>query len=549
VRFTFPIIVTLALALSARALRPDEIALVVNKNVADGKALAAEYAKARGIPDGRIIELDLPVADEISFQQYETNVVPAVREFLAKNNLARSARCLVTFYGVPLRITARENSPQDNAEIADLQRELRTVSVQIEKIVLDLEQFASRLDPRFRAPRGSDIATVMRRIEVARQFIAQHLSRMTDARARETSLAQVNQIAQKLLTPSTQPATSSATQSTTQPTTHLTQALADEMAAIEAHRYEPAARARLREIARQITGPLPYARLLDTQLGYLLAEDSQAAFDSELALVQWSLYARAKWQINPLYYRVTERTPPVMMVSRLDAQTPDTVRKMMAASIETEQHGLQGQVLVDSWAKNTKRPDGQDDDYTRFDKSMLEFAALVRDKTKLQLTLDDKPELVAPGSVRDIALYCGWYSPNEFVSPGTFVRGAIGVHIASYTLTTLHAPGSGDWVRQLLNQGVVASFGAVSEPYLHAFPNPDDFFPLILSGKVTLAEAFWKTNPLTSWRVILIGDPLYTPYKQNPAIAVPDLPTNLRGMFSDAATQPNAAQAPAADNR
>jgi uncharacterized protein (TIGR03790 family) len=321
------------------------------------------------------------------------------------------------------------------------------------------------------------------------------------------------------------------------------------MAEVEAHRNEPAARKRLREIARQVSGPLAYARVVDTQIGYLLPEDSQAAFDSELALVEWSLYARVKWQLNSLYYRVNERTPPVMMVSRLDAQTPDVVRKMIATSIDVEQHGLQGQVLVDSWAKNTKRPDGQDDDYTRFDKTMVELAALVRTKTKLQLTFDDKPELVASGSVKDIALYCGWYSPNEFVSPGTFARGAVGAHVASYTLTTLHAPGGGDWVRQLLNNGVVATFGAVSEPYLHAFPNPDEFFPLILTGKVSLAEAYWRVNPLTSWRVVLIGDPLYTPYKQNPPLAVADLPPYLRMLFSQATTQPAAAQAPAADNR
>jgi uncharacterized protein (TIGR03790 family) len=545
VRFTFLIVATILLALSARALEPSEIALVVNRNVADGKALAEEYAKARGVPAGRIIELDLPNSDEVPFQQYESNVVPVVREFLVKNNLVRSVRCLVTFYGVPLRVAARETSPQNTGEIEDLQRELRSLSVQMDQIVSDIEGKAKTLDAGFHPPRGADLASLMRRIEFSRQFIAQRAGALKDAAARATFLAQVNQIAQQLTSPATQPAV----QATTQPATRVTEALAQEMAQVESHRYEPAARARLREIARQIGGPLPYARLIDTQLGYLRPDDSQAAFDNELALVQWSLYARVKWQLNPLYYRVNERTPPVMMVARLDAQTPDVVRKMIATSIDVEQHGLQGQVLVDSWAKNTKRPDGQDDDYTRFDKSMVALAALVRTKTKLPLTFDDKPELIAPGSVKDIALYCGWYSPNEFVSPGSFARGAVGAHVASYTLTTLHSPGAGDWVRQLLNNGVVATFGAVSEPYLHAFPNPEDLFPLILTGKVTLAEAYWRTNPLASWRIVLIGDPLYTPYKQNPALAVSDLPPNLKGLFTGAATQSIPAQAPAADNR
>jgi uncharacterized protein (TIGR03790 family) len=541
VRFTFTLIVTLLLALSARGLRPDEIALVVNKNVLDGKALAQEYAQARNIPAGRIIELDLPVADDLSFQQYETNVVPVVRDFLAKNNLLQSVRCLVTFYGVPLRIAARENTPENTAEIESLKGELRTTSVQVEKTTMELEQMAAKLDPTFRALRGSDPGSVVRRLEFTRQFIAKHLSTIKDPAVRDAYLGQVNQIATKLMSPATQPATNAAAQ----PATAATQALVEEMAGLEAHRYDPAARAKLREIAHRISGPLPYARLLDTQLGYLMPDDSQAAFDSELALVEWSLYARVKWQVNPLYYRVTERTPPVLMVSRLDAQTPATVRKLIATSIDVEQHGLQGQVLVDSWGKAGK----QNDDYAKFDQTLVDLAAIIRQKTKLSLTFDDKPELIPPGNVKDIALYCGWYSPNEFISPGTFSPGAVGVHIASYTLTTLHAPGSGDWVRQMLNEGVVASFGAVSEPYLHAFPNPADFFPLILTGKVTLADAYWRTTPLASWRIALIGDPLYTPYKRNPALAISDLPPNLRALFSDQSRPPTTVQAAPADNR
>ncbi len=540
-RFTFTLIATVVFAFSAQALRPDEIALVVNKNVADGREIAKEYAQARHIPDGRIIELDLPATDDVSFQQYETNVVPVVREFLAKHNLLQNVRCLVTFYGVPLRIAPRENTPADNAEIETIQQEMRTASVQIAKTVAQLEEMATKLDPRFRSSPGNDLGALVRRLEITRQFIAQRIPSIKDQKQRDAYLAQVNEIASKLMTPPAPPATNASGQ----PATQMTQALSSEMSSLEARRYEPEARARQREIARQVSGPLPYARLLDTQLGYLLPDDSQAAFDNELALVDWALYSRTKWQINPLYYRVSERAPPVLMVSRLDAQTPATVRRMIATSIEVEQHGLQGQVLIDSWGKAGK----EQTDYAKFDQMLVDFAATVRQKTKLSLTFDDKPELVPTGSAKDIAVYCGWYSPNEFVSPGTFTPVAIGVHIASYTLTTLHAPGSGDWVRQMLNDGAVASFGAVSEPYLHSFPNPNDFFPLILTGKVQLAEAYWRTTPLVSWRIVLVGDPLYTPYKQNPAIGIADLPPNLRSLFSDHPPAPTTVQAAPADNR
>jgi hypothetical protein len=87
------------------------------------------------------------------------------------------------------------------------------------------------------------------------------------------------------------------------------------------------------------------------------------------------------------------------------------------------------------------------------------------------------------------------------------------------------------WVRGLLTDGIAATLGPVAEPYLQAFPTADDFFPLLLTGKLTLAEVYWKTTPWTSWMISMIGDPLYTPYKTNPALTIEDLPPRLQGIF------------------
>src|SRR5687768_3474018 len=88
---------------SAHALEPDQIALVVNKNVPDSTALAQLYANQRGIPDGRIIALSLPVTEEIPFDLYERAVVPPIRQYLRDNQLDQRVKCLVTFLGVPFR--------------------------------------------------------------------------------------------------------------------------------------------------------------------------------------------------------------------------------------------------------------------------------------------------------------------------------------------------------------------------------------------------------------------------------------------------------------
>ncbi|MEZ0267461.1 MAG: hypothetical protein ACAI43_22245, partial [Phycisphaerae bacterium] len=85
------------------------------------------------------------------------------------------------------------------------------------------------------------------------------------------------------------------------------------------------------------------------------------------------------------------------------------------------------------------------------------------------------------------------------------------------------------WCRGLMLDGIAATLGPEAEPFLAAFPEADEFFPLLLTGKLTLAEVYWKTTPLASWRITMVGDPLYTPYKARPGLKVEDLPAALRG--------------------
>ena len=63
----------------------------------------------------------------------------------------------------------------------------------------------------------------------------------------------------------------------------------------------------------------------------------------------------------------------------------------------------------------------------------------------------------------------------------------------------------------MIKDGINATFGAVSEPYLHAIPNPRAFFPELMRG-LCLVEAYYRTKPFNSWQLVLIGDPLYKPF-------------------------------------
>ena len=79
----------------------------------------------------------------------------------------------------------------------------------------------------------------------------------------------------------------------------------------------------------------------------------------------------------------------------------------------------------------------------------------------------------------------------------------------------------------MISAGVAATIGPVDEPFLAAFPLPDEFFPLLLTGQYTLAECYWRTVPFTSWQMILVGDPLYKPFAANPQFDVRTLPPGL----------------------
>jgi uncharacterized protein (TIGR03790 family) len=138
----------------------------------------------------------------------------------------------------------------------------------------------------------------------------------------------------------------------------------------------------------------------------------------------------------------------------------------------------------------------------------------------MHLVHDDRPDVLPPKSADDVALYCGWYSLRRYVPSCDFNPGAVAFHVASLEMVSLHAASESGWAAGLLRSNVSSTLGAVAEPYLGAFPAADDFFPLLLTGQLPLAEVYWRTNPMASWMINMVGDPLYTPFKANPQMKV-----------------------------
>jgi hypothetical protein len=97
----------------------------------------------------------------------------------------------------------------------------------------------------------------------------------------------------------------------------------------------------------------------------------------------------------------------------------------------------------------------------------------------------------------------------------------VAYHLASSEAHTLRDPASQAWCKKLLEDGVCATIGPVYEPYLAAFPRPNEFFGLLLQGELTLVECFARSSPFNSWMITLIGDPLYRPFKYRARVLLP----------------------------
>ncbi|MDZ7617417.1 MAG: TIGR03790 family protein, partial [Patescibacteria group bacterium] len=219
----------------------------------------------------------------------------------------------------------------------------------------------------------------------------------------------------------------------------------------------------------------------------------------------------------------------VIMVSRLEAPTLEITRRLIDDAIRVEQQGLKGKVYLDARGISYDAAKDQPGSYGQYDASLRDLAARLKAHTQLEVVLDNEPALFQPGACPDAAVYCGWYSLAKYVDAFDWNPGAVGYHIASAEARTLRQPGETGWCSAMLEDGVAATLGPVFEPYLASFPLPDDFFPLLMTGKYTLVEAYYRSNPFNSWAMVLVGDPLYKPFAKNPPLAADALPERLLG--------------------
>jgi len=238
-----------------------------------------------------------------------------------------------------------------------------------------------------------------------------------------------------------------------------------------------------------------------------------ASFDSELSLVKKKNYDLNMWLPNPYYigFRgqpLDIKRSEVLMTSRLDGSSAKIVKRIINDTIEAEKQGLKGSAYFDARWKDPgqeKKLEG----YAFYDRSIHGASQLLLKEKRINVVLNDENTLFQKGQCPDAALYCGWYSLAKYIDSFKWTKGSVGYHIASSECTTLKKPHSRVWCKKMLDNGIAATIGPVGEPYVQAFPVPQIFFNFLTEGYLTLAESYIISLPYISWKMVLVGDPLY----------------------------------------
>jgi uncharacterized protein (TIGR03790 family) len=519
---------SVSLALSAR-----DLVIVFNRNLPESREVAAYYAGKRQVPVDNLVGVEVSASEDMSRQDYDSKLVPPVKAMVGRLKAKGRTPSILLVYGIPLRvgpapITVPEMELKSLATV-----KVKEYQAQAVPLVHQLDRLTGALmsPPRLTYPTPKFLEKSQDSLVRGKEY----LDKQPATPATEATRAEITSLVIKLGGTSPE---------------------ARALMAGMARGKSPRQGLRLRELLgshpvtledieeRAFHGILPDTaketaegiRFNNGLLGELkfwyeaqqLYDKSQttAAVDSEMTLIIAGSYQKNGWLSNPFNLRF-ERLPVIskvraktLMVGRLDGPTPATARRLVDDALEVEKAGLSGVFYLDARGLTGQATPGN---YVWFDQHLLLLSDLLKKYSDMKVVLDKQPGLFPPGSCPDAALYCGWYSLANYVSAFKWNKGAVGYHVASSEATTLKQPGANVWCKRMLEEGVAATLGPVAEPYLVSFPLPDRFFPLLMTGKLTLLEVYFLTVPQVSWMQVLIGDPLYRPFKNHPAIRSPKI--------------------------
>lgn len=522
-------------------LTANQIAILANRNSPDSLAVARHYASLRGVPNDHIVQFDLPTQETISRETYEQSLVQPTRKVLEERRLATQIRVLVTTYGVPLRVAAPQPTEQQQQWLKDALERQKRARLHLELMDEWLKKVAPADEPAVAPPsasasEGNSAAPPfnpledLERVASAIRRAAERLARAQDQDRgkldgwrKELARFTIQFGGMAAFVQNLRPTVGADPQRARQDLEKLHKQVASAQAMIQVLSESPSNinRKRAYRLAEQVFGLKGVLSLAVAEAEALSYKDGDAALDNELSLLWWDpgVYRIAGRIPNPLHHEAkpageaqasSQPVLPVLMVSRLDAPTPQLAMQLVEQAIAAEQTGLSGKVYLD--ARGMKP--GPLPSFGFYDQSLRDLAGLFRRLTAYDVVLDDTERRFSkPGEAEDAAVYVGWYRLRAYEDAFTFRPGALGYHIASGEAVSVHDPDEPGWCKNALERGITVTLGSTGEPYLDSFPVPNEFLGLLLSGRYALVEAYYLTTRYVSWRMVLFGDPLYNPWR------------------------------------
>ena len=546
-------------------LKPEEVGLIALAGSAELRRLAEHYAEVRGVPKENILllqtkatdELIREKSDELSREAWESEVRPAIQQWLAKSGREGTIRCLVTCGNVPLKIGRRDlKAPVVAARREFLERARTGRVAQLSGLLQEIDAVASepsqKSRPEFR-PEASfkelseaydnSMRAMHERINALKspeeRFRAQRMQENACVAGQGWGIWLQNErrmLSERKEEPKMKAEDLQRLENSVRRSEYVRgrlQGLQEGLGALMGLSESWNRDAQALPLLQSIDGLLGTIQWIDIEPDTLKKNETYASFDSALSLIRWGDYPRLGRQPNLLYY-AHDGVPPSMrrtvtMVSRLAAPSLDRAMKLVDTAVATEKAGLTGKVYLDARGMKYDPKTHSRDSFPYYDESLRELKKRLEAHTKLSVVLGDRQEAFQPDSCPDAALYCGRGSTANYVEAFAWRPGAVGYQLGRQEAVTLTTPDSKVWCNAMLERGVCATLGKVyQDPDIGSFPLPEDFFSLLLTGKYTLVETYYRTSPYCGWVLVLVGDPLYNPFRNNPQLAESDLPDRLR---------------------
>lgn len=116
------------------ALTPQQIVVVANKRAWYSVELAKYYMKLRNIPSDNLVNIEAPEKEVCSREDYDKNIASPVKTFLKKNDPGGERfYCLVTMYGIPLRVLPPKLTSEEKKKVLELQKRLENIRDQFKR--------------------------------------------------------------------------------------------------------------------------------------------------------------------------------------------------------------------------------------------------------------------------------------------------------------------------------------------------------------------------------------------------------------------------------